>query len=211
VLCAEALLSDADTAVARAKQRGGGLYELFDEDTGTDPGRLCLEVTERALAANPASSATTLKRLSALGVRVSVDDFGTGYSSLASLQYLPLSSLKIDRSFVARLDRDPADGAMVAAVIGLGHTLGLTVIAEGVETPRELARLDQLGCDYAQGYLFARPRDGLPGGRAARPRPPLAVAFLEPGGARWCRKGRDRVRGGPTTGRTGARRAGTRG
>jgi diguanylate cyclase (GGDEF)-like protein len=126
-------------------------------DTATDPDRLCLEVTERALAANPASAATTLKRLSALGVRVSVDDFGTGYSSLASLQYLPLSSLKIDRSFVARLDLDPSDDAMVAAVIGLGHTLGLTVIAEGVETPRQLAKLDQLGCDYAQGYLFARP------------------------------------------------------
>jgi diguanylate cyclase (GGDEF)-like protein len=126
-------------------------------DTGTDPDRLCLEVTERALAANPASAATTLKRLSGLGVRVAVDDFGTGYSSLASLQYLPLSSLKIDRSFVARLDLDPADDAMVAAVIALGHTLGLTVIAEGVETPRQLARLDQLGCDYAQGHLFARP------------------------------------------------------
>ena len=126
-------------------------------DTATDPDRLCLEVTERALAANPASAATTLKRLSGLGVRVSVDDFGTGYSSLASLQYLPLSSLKIDRSFVARLDLDPSDDAMVAAVIGLGHTLGLTVIAEGVETPRQLAKLDQLGCDYAQGYLFARP------------------------------------------------------
>jgi EAL domain-containing protein (putative c-di-GMP-specific phosphodiesterase class I) len=104
-------------------------------DTGTDPDRLCLEVTERALAANPASAATTLKRLSALGVRVSVDDFGTGYSSLASLQYLPISSLKIDRSFVARLDLDPEDDAMVAAVIGLAHTLGLAVIAEGVETP----------------------------------------------------------------------------
>jgi diguanylate cyclase (GGDEF)-like protein/PAS domain S-box-containing protein len=126
-------------------------------DTGTDPDRLCLEVTERALAANPASAATTLKRLSALGVNVSVDDFGTGYSSLASLQYLPIASLKIDRSFVARLDLDPSDDAMVAAVIGLGHTLGLTVIAEGVETPRQLAKLDQLGCDYAQGYLFARP------------------------------------------------------
>jgi diguanylate cyclase (GGDEF)-like protein/PAS domain S-box-containing protein len=126
-------------------------------DTGTDPDRLCLEVTERALAANPASAATTLKRLSALGVRVSVDDFGTGYSSLASLQYLPISSLKIDRSFVSRLDLDPSDDAMVAAVIGLGHTLGLTVIAEGVETPQQLAKLDQLGCDYAQGYLFARP------------------------------------------------------
>jgi diguanylate cyclase (GGDEF)-like protein/PAS domain S-box-containing protein len=126
-------------------------------DTGTDPERLCLEVTERALAVNPASAATTLKRLSGLGVRVSVDDFGTGYSSLSSLQYLPISSLKIDRSFVARLDLDPEDDAMVAAVIGLGHTLGLAVVAEGVETPRQLAKLDQLGCDYAQGYLFARP------------------------------------------------------
>jgi diguanylate cyclase (GGDEF)-like protein len=126
-------------------------------DTGTDPDRLCLEVTERALAANPASAATTLKRLTALGVRVSVDDFGTGYSSLASLQYLPISSLKIDRSFVARLDLHPEDDAMVAAVIGLAHTLGLAVIAEGVETPRQLAKLDELGCDYAQGYLFARP------------------------------------------------------
>jgi EAL domain-containing protein (putative c-di-GMP-specific phosphodiesterase class I) len=129
-------------------------------DTGTEPDRLCLEVTERALAANPASAATTLKRLSAVGVRVSVDDFGTGYSSLASLQYLPISSLKIDRTFVARLDLAPEDDAMVAAVIGLAHTLGLAVIAEGVETPRQLAKLDQLGCDYAQGYLFARPETG---------------------------------------------------
>jgi predicted signal transduction protein with EAL and GGDEF domain len=76
---------------------------------------------------------------------------------LASLQYLPISSLKIDRTFVARLDLDPEDDAMVAAVIGLAHTLGLAVIAEGVETPRQLAKLDELGCDYAQGYLFARP------------------------------------------------------
>ena len=72
-------------------------------------------------------------------------------------QYLPLSSLKIDRSFVERLDLDPEDDAMVAAIIGLGHTLGLTVIAEGVETPASWAKLDQLGCGYAQGYLFARP------------------------------------------------------
>ena len=126
-------------------------------DTGTDPERLCLEVTERALATNPVSAATTCKRLSALGVGLAVDDFGTGYSSLPSLQYLPLAALKVDRAFVARLDLDPEDDAMVAAVTGLAHTLGLTVIAEGVETGRQLARLDALGCDAAQGYLFARP------------------------------------------------------
>jgi EAL domain-containing protein (putative c-di-GMP-specific phosphodiesterase class I) len=119
--------------------------------------RTLLRATLQGRASRPASAATTLKRLSALGVRVSVDDFGTGYSSLASLQYLRLFSLKIDRSFAARLDLDPSDDAMVAAVIGLGHTLGLTVIAGGVETPGQLAKLDQLGCDYAQGYLFARP------------------------------------------------------
>ena len=126
-------------------------------DTATDPDRLCLEVTERALAANPASAATALKRLSGLGVRVSGRRLRHRLL-LAGLAPVPAAVLlKIDRSFVARLDLDPEDDAMVAAVIGLGHTLGLTVIAEGVETPRQLAKLDQLGCDYAQGYLFARP------------------------------------------------------
>jgi diguanylate cyclase (GGDEF)-like protein/PAS domain S-box-containing protein len=131
--------------------------------TGTEPGQLCLEVTERVLGANPASAATTLKRLAGLGVRVAIDDFGTGYSSITSLKALPIGALKIDRSLVARLDLDPDGDAVAAAVVGLGRALGLTVIAEGVETPRQLARLDQLGCDLAQGYLFARPE---PGGRA---------------------------------------------
>ena len=130
----------------------GGVLAGALADTATDPDRLCLEVTERALAANPASAATTLKRLSALGVRVSVDDFGTGYSSLASLQYLPLSSLKIDRSFVTRLDLDPADDAMVAA---------------GQARPARLR--------LRQGPPARPPRDRLPGRRAPRPRPPLAV------------------------------------
>jgi len=128
------------------------------DGTGVEPAQLCLEVTERTLMHNPAAAATTLKRLTALGVRIAVDDFGTGYSSPASLQHLPISSLKIDRSFVARLDLDPGDDAMVTAVIGLAHTLGLDVIAEGVETAGQLARLDALGCDYAQGYLPAPSR-----------------------------------------------------
>ncbi len=131
--------------------------------TGTEPDQLCLEVTERVLGTNPTSAATTLKRLAGLGVQVAIDDFGTGYSSITSLKALPIGALKIDRSLVARLDGDPDDDAVAAAVIGLARTLGLTVIAEGVETPRQLARLDQLGCDFAQGYLFARPE---PGGRA---------------------------------------------
>jgi diguanylate cyclase (GGDEF)-like protein/PAS domain S-box-containing protein len=141
------------------------LVDLVDEvltATGTEPGRLCLEVTERVLGHNPASAATTLKRLARLGVQVAIDNFGTGYSSVTSLKTLPITALKIDRSLVARLDLDP-DDAVAAAVVGLGRTLGLTMIAEGVETPRQLAKLDQLGCDLAQGYLFARPE---PGGRA---------------------------------------------
>jgi diguanylate cyclase (GGDEF)-like protein/PAS domain S-box-containing protein len=131
--------------------------------TGTEPDQLCLEVGERVLSLHPASAATTLKRLAGLGVRVAVDDFGTGHSSVTSLDALPISALKIDRSLVARLDLDPDDDAVAAAVVGLAHTLDLLVIAEGVETPRQLAKLDQLGCDLAQGYLFARPE---PGGRA---------------------------------------------
>jgi diguanylate cyclase (GGDEF)-like protein/PAS domain S-box-containing protein len=142
------------------------LVDLVDEvlsATGTEPGQLCLEVTERVLGANPASAATTLKRLAGLGVQVAIDDFGTGYSSITSLKALPIGALKIDRSLVARLDLDRDGGAVVAAAIGLGRTLGLNVIAEGVETPSQLAKLVQLGCNLAQGYLFARPE---PGGRA---------------------------------------------
>jgi len=142
------------------------LVDLVDEvlsATGTEPGQLCLEVTERVLGANPASAATTLKRLAGLGVQVAIDDFGTGYSSVTSLKALPIGALKIDRSLVARLDLDRDGDAVVAAAIGLGRTLGLNVIAEGVETPSQLAKLVQLGCNLAQGYLFARPE---PGGRA---------------------------------------------
>jgi diguanylate cyclase (GGDEF)-like protein/PAS domain S-box-containing protein len=129
-------------------------------DSGLEPARLCLEIGEAALAASPASAATTLKRLAGLGVRVAVDRFGTGWSSLSSLRSLPLTALKLDRSFVARLDLEPPDATMATAVIGLARTLGLSVIATGVETPAQLAKLDELGCDYAQGFLFARPDTG---------------------------------------------------
>lgn len=124
-------------------------------DSGLAPERLCLEIGEPALATSPATAATTLKRLAGLGVRVAVDRFGTGWSSLSSLRSLPVSALKLDRSFVARLDLDPPDDTIVAATIGLARTLGLSVIATGVETPAQLTKLNQLGCDYAQGFLFA--------------------------------------------------------
>jgi EAL domain-containing protein (putative c-di-GMP-specific phosphodiesterase class I) len=102
--------------------------------TGTEPDQLCLEVSEGVLSANPSAAGTTLKRLAGLGVRVAVDDFGTGVSSVTSLDALPVSALKIDRSLVSRLDLDPDDDAVAAAVVGLAHTLDLLVIAEGVET-----------------------------------------------------------------------------
>jgi EAL domain-containing protein (putative c-di-GMP-specific phosphodiesterase class I) len=130
--------------------------------SGIDPARLCLEMNEHVLAGHQGAAAATCERLAALGVGLAVDDFGTGCSSLASLRQLPLSALKIDRSFVAGLDREPPDDAVATAVIGLAHSLGLAVVAEGVETRRQLARLDELGCDQAQGHLFAAPE---PGGR----------------------------------------------
>jgi len=130
--------------------------------SGIDPARLCLEMNEHVLAGYRGAAAATCERLAALGVGLAVDDFGTGCSSLASLRQLPLSALKIDRSFVAGLDREPPDDAVATAVIGLAHSLGLAVVAEGVETRRQLARLDELGCDQAQGHLFAAPE---PGGR----------------------------------------------
>jgi EAL domain-containing protein (putative c-di-GMP-specific phosphodiesterase class I) len=96
--------------------------------------------------------------LTAEGVRLAIDDFGIGYSSLAYLQHLPVQTIKIDRSFVNGLGRDPTAEALVRAIVTLGHSLGKRVVAEGVETPVQLAALRTLGCDAAQGFLIAKPQ-----------------------------------------------------
>ena len=116
-----------------------------------------LEVTETSIMADPEAAARTLVEIAAMGVSVALDDFGTGYSSLTHLRQLPIDRLKIDRSFVSALPDDPDDCAIAAAVIDLGRNLGLQVIAEGVETWRQVAFLRAKGCSEVQGYLFGKP------------------------------------------------------
>jgi EAL domain-containing protein (putative c-di-GMP-specific phosphodiesterase class I) len=126
-------------------------------DFGLPATLLRLEVTETAVMAKPALALSTLTRLHGLGIKLSIDDFGTGYSSMAYLKRLPIDELKVDRSFVMGMDGDPNDAALVRAAIDLGHNLGLTVVAEGVETAAHVSALRKLGCDIAQGYHYARP------------------------------------------------------
>src|ERR1039458_9640067 len=132
------------------------LARLIDA-TGTDPGALCLEVTEDSVEHNPELAARMLGALKTVGVRLALDDFGNGYSSLSSLRKLPIDMLKIHQSFVRGLGNGSGDDAILGAVVELGHALGLNVVAEGVETDVQLAELRDLGCDGAQGYLFGRP------------------------------------------------------
>jgi diguanylate cyclase (GGDEF)-like protein/PAS domain S-box-containing protein len=127
------------------------------EQTGLDPARLHLEVTESALMVDPDESVVALAGLKRLGVQIAVDDFGTGYSSFAYLRRLPVDELKIDKSFVDGLATDDRDRALVGGMVQLAHTLGLRVVAEGVETAEQLHELTALGCDLAQGFLLARP------------------------------------------------------
>jgi EAL domain-containing protein (putative c-di-GMP-specific phosphodiesterase class I) len=121
------------------------------------PNRLTLEITESAIMSDPSSAMIVLSRLSNMGVHLAIDDFGTGYSSLAYLQRLPTRNIKIDKSFVLRLCENANDAAIVRAIIELGHSLGHTVLAEGVEDESVLALLAQFGCDFAQGYFFSKP------------------------------------------------------
>ncbi len=122
------------------------------------PELICIELTESALMEDPVRARDTLQQLHALGVKLSMDDYGTGYSSLAYIKNLALDELKIDRAFVTGLNTDEQSSAIIRSTIELGHSLGMTVVAEGVETAVELAALKQFGCDYAQGYHVCRPK-----------------------------------------------------
>lgn len=121
------------------------------------PSRLRLEITEGLIMDDPERALEIVTRLDQSGIGIAIDDFGTGYSSLAYLKRLPVEEIKIDKSFVLEMDRDPDDAVIVRSTIGLAHELGLRVVAEGVETEDVWKTLVEMGCDYGQGYLFSKP------------------------------------------------------
>jgi diguanylate cyclase (GGDEF)-like protein len=134
-----------------------GLVRSTLQETGLDPRRLELEITETGLTGDRSRTISILAELKSLGVRIAVDDFGTGYSSLSRLKDFPLDKIKIDRSFTAGIHLSSQSGSITQSMIALGHALGLTVLAEGVETEQQLAILTEASCDQLQGYLLGRP------------------------------------------------------
>jgi EAL domain-containing protein (putative c-di-GMP-specific phosphodiesterase class I) len=137
-----------------AAQMGSILAEV-----GIDPGNIDVEITETIAMADPQRSSMVLSELRALGVHISIDDFGTGYSSLSRLQEFSVDTLKIDRTFISKIDTDSESSEIVRIIIILAHNLGLNVVAEGAETARQVSLLQQMDCELAQGYFFARPGD----------------------------------------------------
>jgi len=144
--------------------RRPGLVEMVSkvlQETGLPPSRLELEITEGSLLHETTHTVTTLTRLRGLGVSIALDDFGTGFSSLSYLRRYPFTKLKVDRSFVASMAADKATAAIVQAVVSLGRSLSMRIIAEGVETEAQLTMLHMMSCDAAQGYLLGRPCSGV--------------------------------------------------
>ncbi len=135
------------------------LTDLIDIARGnrTDAFRLCLEITETAMIADPSHALGTLLEAHKLGIAIALDDFGTGQSSLAYLADFPIDIIKIDQSFVAAIGRDPKAHALVRAIVQMAHSLGALTIAEGIETAEQLAALRELGCTLGQGYYLGRP------------------------------------------------------
>jgi len=163
--CTDALSWPSEIKVAvnvsPAQFRQGNLSQLVArilEQTGLHPSRLELEITESVLLHDVAENLVTLRSLKALGIRISMDDFGTGYSCLGSLRCFPFDKIKIDRSFVGDLEKNPDAAAIIHAVLGLGHSLGMSTCAEGVETKEQLMFLRKEGCTEVQGYLYSQPK-----------------------------------------------------
>lgn len=127
------------------------------DETGINPNMLCIELTESSLIKNVSDTVKKMDELRQLGIQISVDDFGTGYSSLAYLSRFPISALKIDQAFVRNLHKNKGNNAIVETIMSLGESLNLSIIAEGVEQKAELEALQQLGCEYYQGFLFNPP------------------------------------------------------
>ena len=173
--------AEHERAVEDGLRQGGNLARVFEEyisrvsavqfrrgesvnivtsallDSGLPPERLELEITESVLMHGTAENVGILHRLQALGISIVLDDFGTGYSSLSYLRLFPFDRIKIDRSFVAELSSNADCAAIVAAVAGLGKSLAIDTVAEGVETAEQLTLVHAAGCTCAQGYLFGRP------------------------------------------------------
>jgi diguanylate cyclase (GGDEF)-like protein/PAS domain S-box-containing protein len=164
--------------------REGGLVsvmagELLAGDVRADT--MCIEITESSLTGDTSATIATLHELKDLGVSVALDDFGTGYSSLSYLKRLPVTVMKIDRAFVTGLAVDADDVALVRAMVSMAHALGLSVVAEGVETAEQLKILRGLGCEMAQGYLFARPQALEPALETIRAlNAPAEIALVRP-------------------------------
>jgi EAL domain-containing protein (putative c-di-GMP-specific phosphodiesterase class I) len=127
------------------------------ETTGADPGLLELEITESMVMHNVGQAVEKLNAIKAMGVRLAIDDFGTGYSSLAQLKKFPIDTLKVDRSFIRDIPSNAEDRAITEAIISMGRTLGVTVVAEGVETADQQAFLSSRSCDEMQGFFFSKP------------------------------------------------------
>jgi EAL domain-containing protein (putative c-di-GMP-specific phosphodiesterase class I) len=144
---------------AQQFQRDGFVetVDLILRGTGLPASCLELEITESVIVQRSEEVIARFAALDAMGVRIAIDDFGTGYSSLSYLKRFAIHQLKIDQSFVRDISSDPDDAAIVSAIIAISHSLGLQVLAEGVETAEQLAFLRSLGCDCAQGYYFSRP------------------------------------------------------
>ncbi len=148
------------------------------QDSGLDAAYLELEITESMLMHDPARIIDLLTRIKNMGVRLAIDDFGTGYSSLAKIKHFPVDTLKIDRSFIRNIARDPEDQAIAEAIIAMGKTLNLTVVAEGVENQDQMNFLSKHTCDQMQGYYFSKPveRSGCGRELLKNHRPFLAVS-----------------------------------